>query len=168
MSEATSPAGETPEPAAKKRGRKLILMMSCLLLLGGGGAAAWFLVPGLPDKVKQLTGGSEQKTAAAETAPTFVELQEMAVTLPNGGHPRQMRIRVSVEVTGMAVAKGTADVLSPRVYDALLTYLRTVRDGEVDSGLGLDRLRADLFRRLDLVLGHGVVRDVLITSLVLA
>jgi flagellar FliL protein len=92
----------------------------------------------------------------------------MAVTLPNAGHPRQMRIHLAVELVQAAPANASAEILSPRVYDALLTYLRTLRDGEVDGGLGIDRLRADLYRRLDLVLGPGVLRDVLITSLVLA
>ncbi len=98
----------------------------------------------------------------------FLDLPEMALTLPNGGHPRQMRIKLSIELASGASQQQAADALSPRVYDALLTYLRTLQDGEVDGGLGLDRLRADLYRRLELVVGPGVLRDVLITSLVMA
>ena len=61
-----------------------------------------------------------------------------------------------------------AAVLTPKVYDALLIYLRTLTDSEVDNSLAIDRIRGDLFRRLTLVLGPNVVRDVLITSLVVA
>ena len=79
-----------------------------------------------------------------------------------------MRIRLSLELTQGLPDKESGEVLSPRVYDALLTYLRTLREGEVDGGLGLDRLRADLYRRVELVVGPGMLRDLLITSLVLA
>jgi flagellar FliL protein len=109
-----------------------------------------------------------EPAAAASTRPIFVDLPEMGLTLPNAGHPRQMRIKLSLELVAGTTDKQAAQVITPRVYDALLTYLRTLRDGEVDGGLGLDRLRADLYRRLELVMGPGVLRDVLITSLVLA
>ena len=79
-----------------------------------------------------------------------------------------MRIRLSVELAKRSADVPPTEILSPRVYDALLTYLRTLRDGELDGGLAIDRLRADLYRRLTLVLGPGVVADVLITGLVVA
>ena len=98
----------------------------------------------------------------------FIDLPEMAVTLPNGGRGRQMRIRMSIELAKSSADLPASQILSPRVYDALLTFLRTLRDGELDGGLAIDRMRADLYRRLNLVLGPGVVADVLITGLVLA
>ena len=36
------------------------------------------------------------------------------------------------------------------------------------GSIALDRMRGDLYRRLTLVLGPGVLRDVLITGLVVA
>lgn len=171
MSETMPRSGEAPEPAPprKRRGKSLIFLAGTLVILGGGAAAAWKFVPGLNDKIRAITGHGEQTASAAVSSrPVFIDLPEMAVTLPNAGHPRQMRIRLSLELASGVPEKGAAEALSPRVYDALLTYLRTLRDGEVDGGLGLDRLRADLYRRLDLVMGAGVLRDVLITSLVLA
>jgi flagellar FliL protein len=169
MSETKPQSGETPEAPLprKRRGKFLILMLGTVVVLGGGAGAAWQFVPGVAEKARTLIGRAEPSGISTEK-PVFVDLPEMAVSLPNAGHPRQMRIRLSVELYKGTVEKGAAEALSPRVYDALLTYLRTLRDGEVDGGLGLDRLRADLYRRLDLVMGPGVLRDVLITSLVLA
>ena len=171
MSETKPKNAEAAEPALprKRRGKFLLLLLGTVLVLTGGAGAAWKFVPGAAEKVQALIGHTEPTvTAAVAARPVFIDLPEMAVTLPNAGHPRQMRIKLSVELLRGAPADGVAEVLSPRVYDALLTYLRTLRDGEVDGGLGLDRLRADLYRRLDLVMGSGVIRDVLITSLVLA
>lgn len=170
MSESRPQSGDAHDPPAprKRRGKKLFLLLLLVLLLGGGAAAAWQFVPGVADKARAMIGRHEQAVAAASTRPVFIDLPEMALTLPNGGHPRQMRIKLSVELAPGASEQQATEALSPRVYDALLTYLRTLQDGEVDGGLGLDRLRADLYRRMELVVGPGVLQDVLITSLVLA
>jgi flagellar FliL protein len=170
MSESKPQSGDTLEPVAprKRRGKKLFLLLGVVVLLGGGAVAAWQFVPGVANTVHAMIGHHEQVAAAASSRPVFIDLPEMALTLPNGGHPRQMRIKLSVELAQGASEQQATDALSPRVYDALLTYLRTLQDSEVDGGLGMDRLRADLYRRLELVVGPGVLRDVLITSLVMA
>jgi flagellar FliL protein len=170
MSETKPQSGDAmdPPPPRKRRGKKLFLLLGLVVLLGGGAGAAWLFVPGVADKVHAMTGRHEQAAAAVNSKPVFIDLPEMALTLPNGGHPRQMRIKLSVELARGASEQQAIEALSPRVYDALLTYLRTLQDGEVDGGLGLDRLRADLYRRMELVVGPGVLRDVLITSLVMA
>lgn len=168
MSEHTPSGAEAPEPKPRKRRGKSLLLLLVLVVLFGGGAAAWLFVPGVADKARALLGHREAVASAADTKPVFIDLPEMALTLPNDGRPRQMRIKLSVELAPGTSLQEATEALSPRVYDALLTYLRTLRDGEVDGGLGLDRLRADLYRRLVLVVGPGVLRDVLITSLVLA
>jgi flagellar protein FliL len=170
MSETRPQSGEVLEPPAprKRRGKKLFLLLGVVALLVGGAGAAWQLVPGVPEKVRAMVGPHEPAAVAVNTRPVFIDLPEMALTLLNSGHPRQMRIKLSVELAPGASQQQASEALSPRVYDALLTYLRTLQDGEIDGGLGLDRLRADLYRRLELVVGPGVLRDVLITSLVMA
>jgi len=171
MSETMPQSGEALEAPAprKRRVKKLFFLAVVVVLLACGAGAAWQFVPEVADRLHALTGHHEQAVATATSGrPVFIDLPEMALTLPNGGHPRQMRIKLSVELERGASEQKATDALSPRVYDALLTYLRTLQDGEVDGGLGMDRLRADLYRRLELVVGPGVLRDVLITSLVMA
>ena len=138
------------------------------MVLLAGGAAAYVFVPQVGQTVQRLVGNKAQPGPTATAGPVFVDMPEMAVTLPNGGRGRQMRIRMSIELAKSSADTPASQILSPRVYDALLTYLRTLRDGELDGGLAIDRMRADLYRRLNLVLGPGVVADVLITGLVLA
>jgi len=157
-------------PSRPGRRRKLLAAAVLLpLLLGAGATGAWFLIPGAADAARRLAG-LETVTAEAAAAPggtAFVEFPEMTLTLPNGGRPRQLRLRLAVEVQGdPAVAQ--PDLLSPRIYDSLVLYLRTLREGEMEGALAMDRLRGDLHRRLELVLGPGRVRDVLITGFVVA
>jgi flagellar FliL protein len=155
----------------KKKGRLLLFGLAALLLMGGGGAAAWVLVPGVQDAVRKIVTGAaaEDETAEAPANPAlrpiFVELPEMTLTLPNGGRPRQLRLKLAMEVNGDP-AQPQPELMTPRVYDSLILYLRTLRDGELDGALAMDRLRGDLHRRLDLLLGGGRVRDVLITGFV--
>jgi flagellar protein FliL len=159
-----NPAGAPEKPAG---GRKKLIMMAAvplILLAAGGGAYFWF------------HGHADKPTAAAESAsppgaaakPAFVDIPEMSVTLPNNGQPRQLRIRLSLELAPKGPDAPTASALSPKVYDMVLTYLRTLTDPEIQGSLAIDRIRGDLYRRLELLLGPNVVRDVLITSLIVA
>jgi flagellar FliL protein len=170
MAEAIDAANDAKSEAVPvRRGRgKLILfaLLGLVVLLGGGAAAAFFLVPGVASKVMALLPASTPAAPDPAVRPVFVEIPEMVVTLPNGGRPRQMRIRLALELARVEEGKKPADVLGPRVYDALVIYLRTLREPELDGAIAIDRMRGDIFRRLDLLLGGGVLRDVLITALV--
>jgi flagellar FliL protein len=145
-------------PARARAGRRvstLVLAAGLTLGLAGAGAAAAQFLPSMMPQAAQESG-----------KPVFVDVPEMALTLPNDGQPRQLRIKLSLELGRVPPGMPSPEAVMPRVYDALLTYLRTEHDDELAGSLALDRLRGDLMRRLDLVLGAGTVRDVLITSLV--
>jgi flagellar FliL protein len=161
---------ENTAKTPKRKRRLLLFGLTALLLIGGGGAAAWMLVPGVQDVVRKIMPGAttgEEATDAPAARPIFVELPEMTLTLPNGGRPRQLRLKLAMEVNGDP-AQPPPELMTPRVYDSLVLYLRTLRDGELEGALAMDRLRGDLHRRLDLLLGGGRVRDVLITGFVVA
>jgi len=155
---------EGNDPSGRQPKRRRLVLLLCLgvvpLSLTGGGVYA-------VQHFGMWPFGQGKPTAQA-TRPAFVDLPEMALTLPNGGQPRQMRIKLSLELAAGRPETPPSELLTPKVYDALLTYFRTLRDGEIQGSLALDRMRGDLYRRLNLVLGPGVLRDVLITSLVVA
>jgi flagellar FliL protein len=170
---AMSATTETSAKKSRKKGGKGLLLGLAALLLGGGGAAAYALVPGVSDAVRKIMPGNHAESAEPGHAPSplarpvFVELPEMTLTLPNAGRPRQLRLKLAVEVAADP-SQPPPEIGSPSVYDSLVLYLRTLRDGELDGALAMDRLLGDLLRRLDLLLGEGRVRDVLITGLVVA
>ncbi len=152
----TATVDRTPGSASGKRhGRMVFLVAGLTLGLAGAGAAAAQFLPSMSPPAQQESG-----------KPVFVDVPEMALTVPNDGQPRQVRIKLSLELGRVPPGMPSPELVMPRVYDALLTYLRTAHDDELGGSFALDRLRGDLLRRLDLVLGAGAVRDVLITSLV--
>lgn len=168
-------SSKSDKKARKGKGRLLILLLGLILVLGGGAAGAWFFVPAFQEAVRKMIPGlappaegmAEAGPAEPPPRPSFVEFPEMTVSLPNGGRPRQLRLKLAIEIMGDPGAAQT-DLLSPRIYDSLVLYLRTLRDSELEGALSMDRLRGDLHRRLELMLGAGKVRDVLITSFVVA
>jgi flagellar FliL protein len=171
MSMATDTAGapETDAVAPKKRRRALpIALAAALLVVAGGLGAAYLFIPAFSTTVHDVLAHKEPSTSAVSVGPVFADLSEMSLTLTNGGQARQLRIRISVELAPTARQLPSSEVLSPKVYDALLTYLRTLTDAEVENSLAIDRIRGDIFRRLTLLRGPNIVRDVLITSLVIA
>ena len=169
MATLTAEKPETDEAPPKKGKRGLLIALGLLVLsIGGGGGGAYVFVPGVADKVHDMMPKKEAEAPAAPPGPVFADLPEMSVTLPNGGQPRQLRIRISLELMQTTPALPPTEILSPKVYDALLTYLRTLTDSEVENSLAIDRIRGVLYRRLCLILGPNVVRDVLITNLVVA
>jgi flagellar FliL protein len=168
MAPLTAVKPETDEEPPKKKRRWPLILIAAVLLIAAGGGAAYMFVPGVSQKAHEVLAHQDAPAQRPAGGPIFADLPEMSVTLPNGGQARQLRIRISLELTPTTPQTPSAEVLSPKVYDALLTYLRTLTDAEVDNSLAIDRIRGDLFRRLTLVLGPNVVRDVLITSLVVA
>jgi flagellar FliL protein len=165
MAQSENAALAPPQPGPRKRRRWAILAAALLVLGAGAAGAAIYVLRGLPGGAGWLHPAA-RAAAATPPAPVDVEVPEITVTLPNGGHPRQLRIRLSLELAGPPDPAHPA--VSPQLYDALITYLRTLTDADLDGGMSVERLRSDLFRRIDLVLGPGLLRDVLITELLIA
>lgn len=151
------------DPPPKWLNRKSLLICAPVLLLAVGGGA-WLFVPQVRGLVASFSRPSVATVQQVPGKPVFVSLPEMTVTLPNAGQPRQLRITLSLELT-TTQGVPAPQLLSPRIYDAVLTYLRTLHDRELQGSLAIDRMRGDLYRRLSLLLPPGTLRDVLITGL---
>lgn len=173
MAEAAPANDANGAPPRKGGKKKLLFILAPLLALGAGAGAAFFFVPSVHDMIAGGGGEKGEKHEAAEAEkPSYVEIPEMTVTMPNGGRPRQLRIKLALELAkhkpeGGGEHSAASEMLTPRIYDALVLYLRTLRDSDVEGALAVDRVRGDLLRRLDLLLGDGALRDVLITSMVI-
>lgn len=153
-----SPAGDA-KPARGKGG--LLLGLGLAALLGGGGFyAVW---SGLFDPTAFLPAGDPAAAPAVEVA--FVALEPIMITLPPGGSARRLRFTGQLEVDPARAAEVAA--LTPRVLDTLGTYLRAVDLADLESPAAVQRLRAQMLRRVQVVTGEGRVRDLLVTEFIL-
>ena len=95
----------------------------------------------------------------------FVALTPLIVTLGDGDALRQLQLTAQLEVAPDAVE--SVQLLTPRVVDVLNTYLRAVDATTVEDPSAMLRMRAQMLRRVQVVTGDGMVRDLLIAEFIL-
>lgn len=160
MAEAEETPAESPPKKSSKKG--LLIGLVLALVLGGGGFyATW---SGL------ILGGDHQVADSGHAGPAplpdiaFVVVDPITIALGQAGRGAQLRMQSQLEVDKAQMADVT--LLMPRVLDVLNGYLRAVDVAEIENPAALVRLRAQMLRRVQTVVGDGRVRDLLITEFV--
>lgn len=169
MTDENAEADDAPGPE-KKSGSRLPLLLGVVgaILLGGGGFFAVYsgLLGSASDPESDAHAEAEKVVRAELQEITFVPIEQIIITLPTGAAARNLRF-----VGQLEVAPGQADAveqLMPRIVDVLNTYLRAVDVEDVEAPHAATRLRAQMLRRVQVVAGDGLVRDLLITEFVLS
>lgn len=164
---AEAAAGEEV-PTPRKGGRKGVLIGLLLAVaLGGGGFYAAYagLIP-LPGPA---AGEGHAPPPAHDPGPTaevaFVPIPPLVISLGPQSSSRHLRFAAELEVEPPLAAEVAR--LMPRVQDVLNSYLRAVDARQFESPGTLIRMRAQMLRRVQTVLGEGRVRDLLVTEFVL-
>ncbi len=164
MAEADQATEETSEDAPKKASKMPLILGFVLALLGGGGG--FFAVQ------SGLIGGSteeahEEVEPVAEDLPelAFVPMETLVINLPEHAQAKHLLFTAQLEVEP-AFSQEVTDLM-PRIVDVLNGYLRAVRVAELEDPTALIRLRAQMLRRVQVVVGDGRVKDILIMEFVL-
>ncbi|MGR3461366.1 MAG: flagellar basal body-associated FliL family protein [Roseovarius sp.] len=170
-------AGETGEIANRTAPSRLPLVIGLVLALAGGGggfyAAQAGLLPFGPGTSGQLdaaVGGGEEAASPAEAVVDFgdlvyVPIEALVISFADGGRSRHLRFRAELEVPADAAAEVTR--VMPRIVDVLNTYLRALRIADLEESAALPRLRAQMLRRVQVVVGAPRVNDLLVMEFVL-
>ena len=178
MSGAVAVSPADADKPARRGGKGLVFGLVAGLALGGGGFyAVW---SGLVDPTALLGsggghdggqgdghGGGGHGGAAGATAAgvAFVAMEPIMISLPPGSSARHLRFIGQLEVDPAFAAEVSG--LSPRILDTLGTYLRAVEVRDLENPAAIQRLRAQMLRRVQVVTGEGRVRDLLITEFIL-
>ena len=159
---------EKAEPDAtdknKSGGKKgLIIGLLGAILAGGGGFYASYggLILGADTAAE--SNDSAKLPPLPEVA--FIALDPMVVSLGEAANSKFLRFSAQLDVDP-ASAEAVRLVL-PRIVDVLNTYLRAVSEDELGKPASLERLRAQMLRRIQVVTEQGQVNDLLITEFVL-
>ncbi len=107
----------------------------------------------------------EGEHSGAESEVTFVALNTVVISLGKFASSRHLRFQAYLEVPPAAAEE--VEHLSPRILDVLNTYLRAISESELEDPASMNRLRAQMLRRVQVVVGEENVRDLLITEFVL-
>jgi flagellar FliL protein len=176
MTEVTMPQdGESP-----KKGKKALIfgVLGAVIL---GGAAFYVTYTGIfpsaggdSEAVTDSHGAPvdnghgapvEGEHSGAESEVTFVALDTVVISLGKFASSRHLRFQAYLEVPPAAAEE--VEYLSPRILDVLNTYLRAISESELEDPASMNRLRAQMLRRVQVVVGEENVRDLLITEFVL-
>ncbi len=158
MAEEVQPEdGEAPP----KKGKKPLLLGLVFLLVGAGGGFG-LVASGM------LGGGGHEGETMPVFSPedvAFIPIEPLVISVGAPGRQRHLRFQAQLEVTPNAVAAVTT--VLPRVLDVLNGYLRAVDMADIEDPSSLVKLRAQMLRRIQIVVGDGMVTDLLISEFVL-
>jgi len=168
MAEPDDTPSDEPEGTGKKKGKLgLIITLVLSLLLAGGGFFATF--SGMLDPILGTAETEAESEPEAEqdmaSAPVFLELDPLMVSVGGSGSIRQLRFRAFLQLN-----EGPDDriaALQPRILDIFATYLRAVSVDRLEDPTALLHLRAQLLRRVQLLAGPDAVHDLLIVDFVI-
>lgn len=160
MADAETDAEEAP---AKKSKMPLIIGLVLAILGGGGGFyATWSGI---------LLGAESQSTSApepkVEKGPdvAFVQVDPLVISLGQSAGADFLRFRADLEVP--AAYKDDVKKLLPRVTDVFNSYLRALDPGDLEERAALTRIRGQMLRRVQVVVGQDRVNDLLVMEFVL-
>lgn len=170
-----SNSGELTENQNEKRPSRgrLPLILGLVLALAGG-AGGFFAVrsgllplPGAAGHDAEAGHGGRADSAPFEDLGdlAFVPVEPLVISYAEPGRSRHLRFRAELEVPG-AEMEEVARVM-PRVVDVLNTYLRALRLTDIEQSAALLRLRAQMLRRVQAVVGEGRINDLLVMEFVL-
>lgn len=187
--------GEGAPPAKKKLPLLFIIIPAALLVLGGGGAGAFFMLSPKPAaaeggegheapkddghgaKKKADKGGGHGGKGGGEVDPalgkitqgpdgvTFYTLPDMVVNIQTAeGRPAYLKLRLTLELKDAHLADQLMAEM-PRLQDMFQGFLRELRTEDLNGSAGNFQLRAEILRRVNLILAPGKAEAVLIEEM---
>lgn len=178
--------GAEGEAPAKKKPPLMILIaggVGALVVLGGGGTAAMLLLghkapadaahakkekPKKKEEAKK--GGKDGDKSPITEGPDGVVFYNMPDLVANiqtaDGRPTFLKLKLAFELPD----RDTADAIepnAPRLNDMFQTFLRELRPEDLSGSQGAYQLRAELQRRVNLVIAPAKVNAVLIQEMLI-
>lgn len=163
-------ADEPEEEAPKKKSKSLLFGLILAVVLGAGGffAAQKGMIPGLGsghgDTASADDHEAEEDKLLTEEV-EFVPVEPLIITLTSSQRYSHLRFAAEIEVP-----KGKTETVTkvmPRIVDAMNGYLRAVQPRDLEEDGALLRLRSQLLRRVQLVVGEDHATNLLVMEFVL-
>ena len=167
----------------KKLPLRLIIIgaVAAVLVLGGGGTAAFLLLghkapaaatKAAPKKDAKKKGDKKDDKNGAQISEgpdgvVFYTPPDIVVNMQTAdGRPTFLKLKLTLELPDQATAD-TLDENMPRLQDMFQTFLRELRPEDLNGSQGAYQLRAELQRRVNLVIAPAKVNAVLIEEMLI-
>ena len=159
---------ETETTAPKPKSKALLFGLVLALVLGAGGfvAAQNGVIPGLSAGQSHDAALQEHETESElHDDVEFVPVEPLIITLTSSQRYSHLRFAAEIEVPS---GKSEAVIgLMPRIVDAMNGYLRAVQPRDLEEDGALLRLRSQLLRRVQLIVGDDHATNLLVMEFVL-
>ncbi|WP_170382107.1 flagellar basal body-associated FliL family protein [Ruegeria atlantica] len=164
MADATAEQAEAPDKSGKKG-----MIIGVILAVIGAGTGFFLTSSGLlpfggKPTTEEVGEKGKDKSVVALPQVGFIDLPPVIVSV-NAGDSRHLKFHAQLEVKSEHIPD--VEKMKPRIMDVLNGYLRAVEVSDLEDSLALMRIRGHLLRRIELVVGEGRVRDVLVMEFVL-
>lgn len=170
MADESKPSDDAPQ-AEKKSSGMLGLALIPVVGLAVSFGVTYFLAPAPSEPVAAVAACEDTSahapviTATAKADQYYVELPEILITI--GSEPATRYLKMNVTI---ATASNKADIVKdaePVILDSFLNYLRAIELSEFEDPSFYGRMREQLARRSELVVGPAASDGVLITEFLL-
>jgi flagellar protein FliL len=160
----------TDETTKSPKSGKTPMIVGVILAIAGAVGGFFAVQKGV---VPMILSSKDQPAEHAQNAMeihntadiAFVPVDPIIISLTGNGPVQHLRFRAQLEVEEAYASDVT--LLLPRVVDVLNGYLRALELDDLQSPMALTRLRGQMLRRVQIVVGKDRVRDLLIMEFVL-
>ncbi len=189
---ADKPAAEVAEgEAAEGEGKKglplkliIIIAVAAVLVLGGGGTAAFLLLghkapapaaadaKAKPKKEEKKKGDKKDDKSGVQIADgpdgvVFYTPPDIVVNMQTAdGRPTFLKLKLTLELPDHDTAD-TLDANMPRLQDMFQTFMRELRPEDLQGSEGSFALRAEIAKRVNLVIAPAKINSVLIEEMLI-
>lgn len=169
LDEVVTKKGPNMEEQEPKKNRFVPLLAAITIssIVGSGLFVMTFTGTFLGKKSADKHNEEPENKVMAEGLPkvAFLPIEPLLVSLGAAAEGRQLRFEGYLEVQ----PEYSEDVVQmmPRIMDVLNTYLRAVDYSDVEEPSSLLKLRLQMLRRVQIVVGEGRVNDLLVSKFVL-
>lgn len=153
-----------PEEQLAPKGSKMPLILGLVLALSGGGggfvAAKLGLIPGIGHDPVSENVPEDLHLPDGVPDVAFLAMEPMIVSI--GGGNERSHVRFSAQLEVPAAYQSEVEFLLPRVVNVLNSYLRALDLADFEQPAALPKLRGQMLRRVQLVVGEERVNDILV------
>jgi flagellar protein FliL len=157
-------ADETSVEQPRKRSKKPLLAGLLLAVLGGG-AGFYGVYSGMILGHDAPAGDAAKAEVGSLPDVAFVPIESVILALGAPAKNRHLKFTAQIEVA--SAYQADVALMTPRILDVFNSYLSAIDPQTLEESAAIMRVRAQLLRRVQVVVGEGRVRDLLITEFVL-
>jgi len=153
---------EEPIEPVKTSSAPLLISIAIASLLGAASFVFVFSNFSSFDVPSQAASEDSEKMLDDDSEMVFLPLEPLVISLGSAASGKSLRFEGYLEINPGVESEITT--LMPRITDALNTYLRAIEFSDIEEPTSLLRIRLQMLKRVQLIVGSDKVRDLLVSK----